>query len=123
MSSSQNYYQNMQLLVLIQVFFLLFQSVQVHFLVCLGYEDAKHCSTEKTPKTKSEGHLEIEQVSWLQCHPGEVPQLITLSQLSLGNAQEGEWAEAAQRTCKHQGQKSSLAAHAWYLFAKPQLQM
>lgn len=54
----------------------LFKSVQVHFLVCLGYEDAKHCSTEKTPKTKLEGDLEIEQVSWLQCHPGEVPQLV-----------------------------------------------
>lgn len=71
---------------------------------------------------KLEGDLEMEQVSWLQCHPGEVPQHITLSQLSLSNAQEGEWAEAARGTCKHQGKKNS-SAHAWYLFAKPQLQM
>lgn len=101
--------------------FPLFKIVQVHFQSVLDMKMPNTVAQRKTPKTKSEEDLEMEQVSWLQCHPGEVPQHVTLSQLTLGNAQR----ENGQRLNKgHANIKGKRAAwHAWYLFVKPQLQM
>lgn len=85
-------------------------------------EDATPRSTEQNSKSKPGVDLGMGQVTWLQCHPGGVPQHILMPVLRLCDAWEGAWPDTAHVVFKHQGQKIR-PTHAWHLFAKPQLQL